>query len=91
MKIVDLAKSISPDCTFKITGIRPGEKLHESLISFDEARSTKIVDGIFVIVPQFEVSDKTNNKYGSTSLFRKALSTGAILMKSGLAQKSSRK
>lgn len=65
MKIVDLAKAILPDCTFKITGIRPGEKLHESLISFDEARSTKIVDGIFIIIPQFKVSDKTKNKYGN--------------------------
>jgi FlaA1/EpsC-like NDP-sugar epimerase len=31
MKIVDIAKAIEPDCTFKITGIRPGEKLHETL------------------------------------------------------------
>jgi len=31
MKITDVARTISPNCTFKITGIRPGEKLHESL------------------------------------------------------------
>lgn len=31
MKITDVAKAIQPDCTFKITGIRPGEKLHEAL------------------------------------------------------------
>lgn len=31
MKITDLAKAIEPECTFKIIGMRPGEKLHESL------------------------------------------------------------
>jgi UDP-N-acetylglucosamine 4,6-dehydratase (inverting) len=63
MKITDLAKAIKPDCTFKFTGIRPGEKLHENLISYDESRNTKKVDGIYVIVPRFQVSDKTSHKY----------------------------
>lgn len=63
MKITDLAKAIEPDCTFKYTGIRPGEKLHESLISFDEARNVKIVDGIYVILPQFFGSHSVLDKY----------------------------
>ncbi|MCD4780260.1 MAG: UDP-N-acetylglucosamine 4,6-dehydratase (inverting) [Candidatus Omnitrophica bacterium] len=33
MKIVDLAKAIAPDCKMKVIGIRPGEKLHETLLS----------------------------------------------------------
>jgi len=40
MKITDLAKAIAPDCRQKIVGIRPGEKIHESLIGEDEGRST---------------------------------------------------
>ena len=63
MKITDLAKAIEPDCTFKYTGIRPGEKLHESLISYDEARNAKIFDGIYVIMPQFFESRKVRRKY----------------------------
>lgn len=36
MKMVDVAKAIDPDCTLKIIGMRPGEKLHECLASPDE-------------------------------------------------------
>ena len=41
-KIVDLAKSLKKDAKFKIIGIRPGEKLHEELISKDD--STKVIE-----------------------------------------------
>ncbi len=40
MSIIDLAKAIAPDCLHKVTGIRPGEKMHESLIGEDEGRNT---------------------------------------------------
>lgn len=40
MKITDLAKAIGPECEHKIIGIRPGEKIHETLISEDEGRNT---------------------------------------------------
>jgi UDP-N-acetylglucosamine 4,6-dehydratase len=63
MKITDLAKAIEPNCTFRYTGIRPGEKLHESLISYDEARNVKIFNGIYVIVPQFFENMAVDKKY----------------------------
>lgn len=40
MKITDLAQAISPEAKREIVGIRPGEKIHETLISEDEARNT---------------------------------------------------
>lgn len=49
--IVDLAKVIAPDAGFTIIGIRPGEKLHELLISEDEARSTVELEDMFVVQP----------------------------------------
>ena len=53
VKIVDLAKAIAPNTKFKIVGIRPGEKLHEMLISEDEARHTLDCGSYFVIKPEF--------------------------------------
>jgi len=50
-KVVDLAKAIAPDAEINIIGIRPGEKLHEMLISEDEARHTIELDKMFVVQP----------------------------------------
>lgn len=55
MKVTDLAKAIEPKCTFKTVGIRPGEKVHETLVSEDEARKTKLAKGCYIILPQFEM------------------------------------
>jgi len=51
MKIVDLAKIIGPDCTQSIVGIRSGEKLHEVMISADDARETIEFNNFFIVVP----------------------------------------
>jgi UDP-N-acetylglucosamine 4,6-dehydratase len=50
-RIIDLAKAIAPDCQIRTIGIRPGEKVHESLISEDEARHTLEFDEMFIIEP----------------------------------------
>jgi UDP-N-acetylglucosamine 4,6-dehydratase len=51
MRVVDLAKAIAPDAEIEIIGIRPGEKLHEMLISRDESRSTIELEDMFVVQP----------------------------------------
>jgi UDP-N-acetylglucosamine 4,6-dehydratase len=51
MKVIDLARAIAPNVKMDIIGIRPGEKLHEVLISEDEARNTVELDNLFVVQP----------------------------------------
>lgn len=51
MNIVDLAQAVAPECAIDEIGIRPGEKLHEVLISEDEARHTLELDDMYVIQP----------------------------------------
>ena len=51
MKLVDLARAISPDSEFKEIGMRPGEKLHEEMISADDSRRTIILENRYVVNP----------------------------------------
>jgi UDP-N-acetylglucosamine 4,6-dehydratase len=64
MNIMDLAKAIAPECKTKIVGIRPGEKLHEVMISADDARNTKELDHCYVIQPSFPWWDDKNHAVG---------------------------
>ncbi len=50
-KVTDLARAIAPEAEIEIIGIRPGEKLHEALISEDEARHTVELEKMFVVQP----------------------------------------
>jgi UDP-N-acetylglucosamine 4,6-dehydratase len=54
MRIVDLAEAIAPKAKHEIVGIRPGEKLHEVLISEDGARDTIGLPKCFVVHPQID-------------------------------------
>jgi UDP-N-acetylglucosamine 4,6-dehydratase len=51
MKVIDLARAIAPKAKVEVIGIRPGEKLHEVLISEDEARTTVEREDMYVIIP----------------------------------------
>lgn len=51
MNVMDLAKAVAPTCDVQYVGIRPGEKLHEVMISEDEARQALELDDMFVIQP----------------------------------------
>jgi len=51
MRIMDLVQAVAPGCEVDDIGIRPGEKLHEILVSEDESRQALEFDGMFVIEP----------------------------------------
>jgi UDP-N-acetylglucosamine 4,6-dehydratase len=51
MKITDLANAVAPNTKVDVIGIRPGEKLHEVLISEDEARNTIELEKMYVVQP----------------------------------------
>jgi len=51
MRVVDLANAIAPDTEIEVIGIRPGEKLHEVLVSEDEARHTLELEDMYVVEP----------------------------------------
>lgn len=55
MSIMDLAKAVAPRAEVEITGIRPGEKLHEVLISEDEARTTVELEDMYVVMPSMSL------------------------------------
>ncbi len=52
MKVTDLARAMAPDCQIKEIGIRPGEMLHEVMVTEDEARHALRFDRFFVIEPE---------------------------------------
>lgn len=52
MRIMDLAKAVAPECEIEFIGIRPGEKIHECLLTEDEARHSIEFDDFFVIEPE---------------------------------------
>jgi UDP-N-acetylglucosamine 4,6-dehydratase len=54
MRVSDLATSLAPGIPTRVVGIRPGEKLHEVLITADDARSTIELKDRFVIRPAFK-------------------------------------
>ena len=74
-KIMDLAKSICPECKIKITGIRLGEKKHEEMISKEESRNTLELKDKFII---FQDKNKSQinfyKKKFKGSLFKKDFS-----------------
>jgi len=62
MKVVDIAKVIAPNADHKIVGIRPGEKLHEQMISLEDSYSTYEYSDYYKILPQIFNWDKDKNR-----------------------------
>lgn len=55
MRIIDLAKCMAPNLEHKVVGIRPGEKLHEAMITVDDARQTVELPDRYVILPEISL------------------------------------
>ena len=64
MKIMDLAEAIAPECEIEIIGIRPGEKLHEALITEEEGRNTVDYNGMYVVLPNYSWWTRKNYSSG---------------------------
>lgn len=70
-KILDVAKAIAPNAKMEIVGIRPGEKLHEEMITATDAINTIEFDEYYVILPSTQLWDierfrkESNGKEGS--------------------------
>jgi UDP-N-acetylglucosamine 4,6-dehydratase len=60
MKITDLAAVLAPECKVDIIGIRPGEKLHEVMITEDEARHARDMGDYYAIEPELKFWRKLN-------------------------------
>jgi UDP-N-acetylglucosamine 4,6-dehydratase/5-epimerase len=66
MKIVDLIAALPGKCTQKIVGIRPGEKLHETLIGEDEGRNAVDMGDFYIVLPQFEFATKRTTEFAAS-------------------------
>lgn len=53
MKVVDLANAVAPELPQKVVGIRPGEKLHEVMVTADDARNTVDLGDRYAILPAY--------------------------------------
>ncbi len=72
MKMVELAKAMAPDVPIKVTGIRPGEKLNETMCPADASHLTLEFDDHYVLCPDIQFAykaDFTKNKAGETGRF----------------------
>lgn len=73
-RILDVAKAIAPECKINIVGVRPGEKIHEEMITETDSLNTIEFKDYFVILPSilselWEVEDFRKNSNGSEGKF----------------------
>lgn len=66
-RILDVAKAIAPECKIEIIGIRPGEKIHEEMITETDSINTIEFENYFVILPSIEMWDREKFRKESNS------------------------
>ncbi len=67
-RILDVAKAIGPNCKQNIIGLRPGEKLHEKLITVSDSLTTYDIGNYYLILPQSQSSDLYISHYNLLNL-----------------------
>jgi UDP-N-acetylglucosamine 4,6-dehydratase/5-epimerase len=75
MRVMDLAAAIAPGCETVVTGIRPGEKLHEVMVTEDDARNTLELPDRYVIAPSSEAAARYAHAAACDPSFRYASDT----------------
>lgn len=79
MRIIDLAKAIAPNCNQEVVGIRPGEKLHEIMISEDDAPMTRDYGDYYAILPIYHSwEEKVNGGVKVPDRFRYSSDTNTV-------------
>lgn len=68
MRIVDLARCMAPNLKLKVVGIRPGEKLHEVMVTEDDARVTRDLPDRYVIEPAQIIRERSNRAWMNAPL-----------------------
>ena len=66
MNIMDLAKAVDPKCKCKVTGIRPGEKLHEVLLPKGESQHALEFKEMFILEPSLTWYEKGKHRGGKS-------------------------
>lgn len=64
MRLMDVVQTIAPGARLEIIGVRPGEKLHEALITREEAPRTKEFNNYYIIEPEHSFWDSGNHRNG---------------------------
>ncbi|HBM16715.1 MAG TPA: UDP-N-acetylglucosamine 4,6-dehydratase (inverting) [Lentisphaeria bacterium] len=78
-RILDIAKAIAPECEAKIIGIRPGEKVHEEMITVSDSLNTVEMKNYYIILPSSEehtLKDKWLAKGGKMCEYGFAYNSG---------------
>ena len=65
MKVIDLARAVAPECKIGVIGIRPGEKLHEILVTEEDGRNTITYNDMYIIMPNYHWWNRQKYKIGT--------------------------
>jgi FlaA1/EpsC-like NDP-sugar epimerase len=90
-RLSDLCRAIDEKCKIKVVGIRPGEKIHEELISSLESRNTLDLKKYYIILPNYNNQNKKLKTKNKNTLVQKDFQYSSDKNENFLSIKSLRK